>query len=76
MFRKLEGKPLPEWAGEADCRDRAQFLLKFIVSHPAVTCAIPATSRVSHMRENMGAAYGRLPEHSLRQRMARHLDKV
>ena len=76
LFRKLAGKPLPEWAGEFDCRNWAQFLLKFIVSHPAVTCAIPATSRVDHMRENMGAAYGRLPDRSLRQRMVRHFDTV
>jgi aryl-alcohol dehydrogenase-like predicted oxidoreductase len=52
----------------------AQFFLKFIVSHPAVTCAIPATSRVDHMRENMGALRGRLPDREMRQRMIRYVE--
>lgn len=65
--------PLPEWAAEIDCANWPQFLLKFIVSHPAVTCAIPATTRVQHMRENMGAAQGRLPDSKLRRRMLRYL---
>jgi diketogulonate reductase-like aldo/keto reductase len=72
LFGRVAGKPLPDWAPEIDCRNWAQFLLKFIVSHPAVTCAIPATSRVDHMRENMGAGFGRLPDADLRQRMLRH----
>ncbi|GAB5468234.1 MAG: aldo/keto reductase [Rhodospirillales bacterium] len=54
--------PLPAWAGEIDCRNWAQILLKYVVSHPAVTCAIPATSQVAHMNENMGAGRGRLPD--------------
>ena len=61
--------PLPAWAREIDCANWAQFLLKFIVSHPAVTCAIPATSNVAHVRENMGAALGRLPDEAMRRRM-------
>jgi aryl-alcohol dehydrogenase-like predicted oxidoreductase len=68
--------PLPEWAGEFDCANWAQFFLKFIVSHPAVTCAIPATSRVDHMRENMGALYGRLPEQKMRGRMIRYVENL
>jgi diketogulonate reductase-like aldo/keto reductase len=76
LFPRVGGKPLPAWAGEFDCRNWAQFLLKFIVSYPAVTCAIPATSRVDHMLENMGAAYGRLPDATMRQRMARHFSAV
>ena len=60
LFRTFGQHPLPEWAGEIGCANWAQFFLKFIVSHPAVTCAIPATSRVEHMQENMGALYGRL----------------
>lgn len=60
---------LPGWADEIDCASWAQFLLKFIVSHPAVTCVIPATSRADHMRENMGALYGRLPDPPMRARM-------
>lgn len=65
--------PLPAWAREIDCANWAQFLLKFIVSHPAVTCAIPATSSVAHVRENMGAALGRLPDEAMRQRMASYV---
>lgn len=62
--------PLPGWATEIGCTGWSQVLLKFIVSHPAVTCAIPATSQVAHMRENMAAAAGPLPDASLRRRMA------
>ncbi|MEN8175633.1 MAG: aldo/keto reductase, partial [Pseudomonadota bacterium] len=72
----LRGKPLPSWAAEIDCRNWPQFLLKFIVSHPAVTCAIPATTRVDHMRENMGACRGRLPDAATRRRMVRHFESL
>lgn len=67
---------LPEWAGEVDCANWAQFLLKFVVSHPAMTCAIPATSRVDHLRENMGAARGRLPDEAMRKRMADYVGQL
>lgn len=69
-MRAVQRKHLPAWAGEVGCNSWAEFLLKFIVSHPAVTCAIPATSRVAHVRENMGAARGRLPDAAQRVRMA------
>ncbi len=65
--------PLPAWAAEIDCRHWAGFLLKFIVSHPAVTCAIPATSRVDHMIENMSAMHGRQPDVEMRKRMVAHV---
>ncbi len=65
--------PLPAWAQEIDCSNWAQFLLKFIVSHPAVNCAIPATSRVDHVNENMGAARGRLPDEAMRKRMINYV---
>lgn len=71
LIDRLQRNPLPEWAAEFDCANWAQFLLKFIVSHPAVTCAIPATTRVEHMRENMGASYGRLPDAPAREKMIR-----
>ncbi len=74
LFDYFAGHPLPGWACEFDCASWAQFFLKFIVSHPAVTCAIPATTRVDHMRENMGAAYGRLPDSEMRERMVRYVD--
>ena len=76
LFPPVEGKPLPDWAAEIDCANWAQVFLKFIVSHPAVTCAIPATSQVVHMEENMGAMTGRLPDPDLRARMARDLEAV
>jgi diketogulonate reductase-like aldo/keto reductase len=76
LFSLFEQHPLPEWAGEIDCANWAQLLLKFVVSHPAVTCAIPATSRVDHMRENMGALYGRLPDAALRERMIRYVEAL
>ncbi len=70
LIRRLEGEPLPEWAAEIDAETWAQFILKFIISHPAVSCAIPATTRVDHVRENLAAAREPLPDAELRQRMA------
>ncbi len=69
MFRKVKGKPLPEWSAEFDARTWAQFFLKFILSHPAVTCVIPATAKSKHMQDNMGAGYGRIPDANLRGKM-------
>ncbi len=66
--------PLPDWAvAECGCRNWADFLLKFIVSHPAITCAIPATTQVAHIQENMGAGHGPMPSASARQRMQRYV---
>jgi len=76
LFTLLARHPLPGWAAEIDCTCWAQVFLKFIVSHPAVTCAIPATSRVDHMQENMGALYGRLPDAALRARMVRDVEDL
>jgi diketogulonate reductase-like aldo/keto reductase len=76
IIDRLKKEPLPAWAAEADCRSWAEFLLKFIVSHPAVTCAIPATTRVDHMRENMAACTGRLPGAALRNRMAAYVESL
>lgn len=67
---------LTEWAGELDCKTWADFLLKFVVSHPAVTCAIPATTKVEHLRENMAARLGRQPDEAARERMARHVEAL
>jgi diketogulonate reductase-like aldo/keto reductase len=69
LIRHVEGHPLPDWAGEFGAATWPQVLLKFIVSHPAVTCAIPATSRADHMAENMAALSGPLPDAALRRRM-------
>jgi len=76
LLKKLRRHPLPAWAAEIGCTSWAQLVLKFIVSHPGVTCAIPATSQVAHVRENMAAAGGRLPDEALRQRIAAHIEKL
>ena len=74
LIRRLQRHSLPAWAAETDCANWAQFVLKFIVSHPAVTCAIPATTSVEHVRENMGAAFGRLPDEAMRRRMVAYVE--
>jgi diketogulonate reductase-like aldo/keto reductase len=76
LIRMVERNPLPAWAREIDCANWAQLLLKFIVSHPAVNCAIPATSRVEHVRQNVGAAYGRLPDEVMRRRIVAHVEAL
>jgi diketogulonate reductase-like aldo/keto reductase len=73
LLRQLERHRLPAWAAEIDCTHWAQVALKFIVTHPVVTCAIPATSQVTHLRQNMAAARGRMPDAALRARMAREV---
>lgn len=73
LTRRLERHPLPPWAAEAGATSWAQLVLKFILAHPAVTCVIPATSQVAHVRENLAAAHGPLPDAALRERIAGHL---
>jgi diketogulonate reductase-like aldo/keto reductase len=73
LLRKLERRKLPPWAAEIECTSWAQFALKFAVSHPAVTCAIPATRRVDHVRENLAVARGPLPDEPMRRRMAAYV---
>ena len=72
LFDPVRDTPLPIWARDIDCDNWAQLFLKFIISHPAITCAIPATSRVDHMIENMGALTGRMPNAAQRVAMAVH----
>lgn len=76
LFDRFEKKPLPNWISEFDCENWAQFFLKYVISHPAVTVAIPATSQVNHMTENMGAARGRLPDESMRTRMIDYIREL
>jgi diketogulonate reductase-like aldo/keto reductase len=76
LVRSLARHPLPAWASEIGCTTWAQLLLKFIVSHPAVTCAIPATSNVDHVRENVAAARGPLPDAGMRRHIASHVEKL
>ena len=73
LLRRLQRHRLPAWAAEIECTSWAQFALKFVISHPAVTCAIPATRRVDHVRENLGTLRGPLPDAPTRQRMAAYV---
>jgi len=69
LFARLRAQPLPAWAGEIGCASWAQILLKFVIGHPAVTCAIPATSKVDHLRDNMQAMRGPMPDAAMRRRI-------
>ncbi len=75
LTRALARQPLPAWAAEIGCSTWAQVLLKFILAHPAVTCAIPATSSVEHVRENLAAARGPLPDAAMLKRIVAHVEK-
>lgn len=74
LFNAVQGRPLPPWASEFDCRSWAQFFLKYIVSHPAVTCAAPGMAKAEYAEDNMGAARGRLPDAAMRRRMETFID--
>jgi aryl-alcohol dehydrogenase-like predicted oxidoreductase len=76
LFRKVRGKPLPSLAQDVGCVTWAQYFLKFIISHPAVTCAIPATDKVEHLIDNMQAGMEPLPDAAMRTRMADHIAKL
>jgi len=76
LFNQFENRPLPKWANEIDCANWAQFFLKFVVSHPAITCAIPATTQLAHMQENMGAARGILPNEAMRAKMLDYIQTL
>ena len=76
LFRQVKGKSLPSWAREFDCTSWGQYFLKFIVSHPAVTCAIPATTKVQHMKDNMQAGMGRLPTAKQRIQMVKYFESL
>lgn len=74
LFQRVKGRALPSWAADIDCDSWAQLFLKFILGHPAVTCPIPATSKLKHMTDNLKAGFGRLPDADLRARIAAELD--
>ena len=76
LFTAVQGKSLPPWAADFDCTSWAQFFLKYIVSHPAVTCALPGTAKVEYLVDNLGAARGRLPNTEMRARMERLIESV
>ena len=70
MFAKVRGKPLPDWAADIEAKSFGQIFLKYLISHPAVTCVIPGTAKPDHMRDNVGAGFGPLPDAALRQLIA------
>jgi aryl-alcohol dehydrogenase-like predicted oxidoreductase len=74
LFQRAGTTPLPEWAADFDARTWAQFFLKYIVSHPAVTVVLPGTSSATHMLDNLGGGIGRLPNEATRKRMAELVD--
>jgi diketogulonate reductase-like aldo/keto reductase len=76
LFAQVKGKPLPPWAKEYDINSWAQYFLKWIVSHPAVTCAIPGTGRPDHMRDNLAAGHGLVPDEKGRKRLAEYFDAL
>ncbi|MBW4580270.1 MAG: aldo/keto reductase [Tildeniella nuda ZEHNDER 1965/U140] len=76
LFELVNGQPLPDFAREIGCENWAQFFLKYVISHPAVTAAIPATSNPDHVAENMGALRGALPDNAMRTRMVKHMESI
>jgi aryl-alcohol dehydrogenase-like predicted oxidoreductase len=76
VFSLVADKELPEWAAEIDCHSWAQFVLKYNVSHPAVTCAIPGTTKLNHVEDNNDGARGRLPDAAMRRRMEQYWDAM
>ena len=76
LFSAVRGKTLPDWTAEFDCRSWGQFFLKYIVSHPAVTCVIPATTKRHHLQDNMDAGTGRQPEAAQRKKMESFFDSI
>jgi aryl-alcohol dehydrogenase-like predicted oxidoreductase len=76
QFRAVGNRPLPIWAVEIDCSSWAQLFLKYVLSHPAVTCAIPGSTQVAHIEDNLGAARGRMPDATMRQRIASYFDDI
>ena len=76
LFARVRGKEVPAWAAEFDCKSWGQFFLKYIISHPAVTCVIPATGKPQHLVENMMAGIGRLPDAARCKRMIAFMDSL
>jgi aryl-alcohol dehydrogenase-like predicted oxidoreductase len=73
LFRQVQGKPLPGWAADYQCNSWGQLFLAFALSHPAVTCLIPATTSLRHMTDNMAAGFGREPDDAFRKRLLAEL---
>jgi len=76
LFGRVKGKPMPPWCADFDCTSWAQFFLKYLIAHPAVTCVIPGTRRVAHLKDNLAAGMGRLPDAALRKRMVEYFESL
>jgi diketogulonate reductase-like aldo/keto reductase len=76
LHKLVEGRQLPDFASELGIENWSQFFLKWVISHPAVTCAIPATTNPDHLAENVGAMRGPLPDRAMRARMVRHMETI
>ncbi|NBP39201.1 MAG: hypothetical protein EBV34_12305 [Betaproteobacteria bacterium] len=76
LFSLVQGRPLPDFAKEIGCENWAQYFLKWVISHPAITCVIPATSNPAHQSQNIGALRGPLPDKDLRSRMLKHMESI
>ncbi len=76
VFQKVQGRPLPDWSKEIDCTSWAQIFLKYIVSHPSVTAAIPGTAKMEYLMDNIAAARGRVPDAAMRKRIEQYFDTV
>ncbi len=76
LFGRVGDRSLPDWASEADINSWGQFFLKYVLSHPAVTCVIPGTAKMSYLTDNMGAAQGKMPDRGMRQRMEKFFDDL
>ena len=74
LFRRVRGRTLPDWAAEFECESWAQLFLKYILAEPAVTCVIPATNNPDHMKDDLGAGFGRLPDPRQRQKIREFWD--
>lgn len=74
LIQEAGDRPLPAWAAEIDAHSWAQFFLKYVVSHPAVTCAVPGSTKLNHLEDNQGAARGRLPDAAMRKQMESYWD--
>ena len=76
VFQKAGSRPLPDWTSELDMDTWGQFCLKYILSHPSVTCVIPGTAKLKYLEDNLGAARGRMPDADMRKRMEQYFDAL
>jgi diketogulonate reductase-like aldo/keto reductase len=76
LFQRASGTPLPEWAAEFDAKTWAQFFVKYVLSHPAITVVRTGTTKPAHLIENINAGMGRLPNEAMRKRMAQLVDSL